>query len=430
MKPSFNGGLPDALLLSAILPMTNCCCCCQECAVVKAGVSLQKPQIISTRSAKVNESTPRYVDLGPRVPIEAAPLSLQVDPIVPRGGLETGPVSSLAPESVPRGSSMVDIPLPERITRSETLVLPPFSDAGMRPRAIMAETPTLFSNNTKAFQRENADVSSETPVLPSLTQFTPTYAPGGVTGASCVDYQTSVTNSYPGLRHDPDGIYWIDPSSWVTAQWDGVTTWDPSTLTAAQVSAGIFPTVNTMRGLRELFYEVNPFADVQNPTVAEIDNWNIRVLQHFRRLLGRAESHPVVNDTKLYLEAHWASERYKTTIWDERYPVDESKPSTWGPCTGSTNAHCGAAFVPSCQDQVPYYLDPNQACFSKTASAEGIFSVNTNLPWSIKFARTIAITLLTDGLGGHTAPFLGRGKVGLSWMCGPTTSSLRVKWND
>lgn len=277
-----------------------------------------------------------------------------------------------------------------------------------------------------------------TPPLPTLTQYTPRFAPGGQTGADCMDYQTSVTNSFfqsgtgAQLRHDPDGIYWIAPSMWVTAQWDGVTTWDPTVLTAAQVSAGIFPDVNTMRGLRELFYAKAPFADNQNPTVPEIDNWNIEVLKHFRRLLGRSVSDPIDNDKSLYYQAHWASERYKTTVWDSRYPYDAGKPGTWGPCVKpgpGDNPHCGASFIPSCADQVPYYLDPVQTCVGDTSFAEGIFSVNTNLPWSIKFARTIAITLLTDGLGGHTAPFLGtRSKIGLSWMCGPTTSSLRVKW--
>lgn len=36
--------------------------------------------------------------------------------------------------------------------------------------------------------------------------------------------------------------------------------------------AFIFPKgVNTMKGLRERFYEVNPFTDKANPTVAEIE---------------------------------------------------------------------------------------------------------------------------------------------------------------
>jgi hypothetical protein len=272
------------------------------------------------------------------------------------------------------------------------------------------------------------------PVLPpvdppvTLRQYVPDYAPGGVTGSACVNSATQISVA-AGQRHDPDGITWLTPQNWVDAQWDGVTTYNPCTLSLTALKAGLFPTVNTMRGLRELFYETVPFVDNLAPTVAEIDNWNIIVLRHFRKLMGfTAESNPVENDASLYYQAHWATERYKTTIWDERYPADETKPGTWGPCALSTNDHCGASFVPNCADQVPYYIDPSQPCVSDTSFAEGIFSVNTNLPWCIKFARTIAITLGLDGTGGHTGPFITRSKMGLSWACGPTTSNLRAKW--
>lgn len=335
------------------------------------------------------------------------------------------------PVSVPVSASISAIEKilskPNIISRSEQLVLPSFTDSG-----------ELRSNGTKASLFEEEEEVGVVPPPPPpppppvlLVQYTPNYSPGGVSGADCVNYQTSVVNGL-SMRHDPDGIGWISPASWVDAQWDGVTTWNPNVLTAGQLSAGIFPNVNTMRGLRELFYAKAPFADNQNPTVAEIDNWNIEVLKHFRRLLGRFDSDPINNDAKLYYQAHWATERYKSTVWDSRYPYDAGKPGTWGPCVKpgpGDNVHCGASFVPDCADQIPYYLDPAQTCVGDTSFAEGIFSVNTNLPWAIKFARTIGITLLTDGKGGHTAPFLGtRSKVGLSWACGPTTSSLRVKW--
>jgi hypothetical protein len=321
---------------------------------------------------------------------------------------------------------------PNIITRDERLVIPALSGSGeIRENGMRSEMfPVREDDPTETEASPPSPPQPPIPPIPVVPQYTPTYSPGGVSGSNCVNYQTGVTNSYSGLRHDPDGIYWIAPSLWVAAQWDGVTVWDPATLTVAQVSAGIFPTVNTMRGLRELFYEKNPFADVQNPTVAEIDNWNIEVLRHFRRLLGRFESDPVYNDKALYYQAHWAVERRTSTVWDSRYPADPSKPGTWGPCGGSSNPHCGASFVPDCVDQIPYFASSSEPCVTDTSFAEGIFSVNTNLPWSIKFARTIAITLLSDGLGGHTAPFLGtRSRVGLAWSCGPTTSSLTVKWS-
>lgn len=346
----------------------------------------------------------------------------------------SGPVPVPPPVHAPSKSVFEELlSKPNIIQRTQQLVLPSYTtDGELRQNGLRENLFPVPEDEELVSALPPPNLVNPPPPAPSLRQYTPNYSPGGAGGSACVDYQTSVTNSYPGLRHDPDGIYWLTPAQWTAAQWDGVTIWDPATNTAAQVSAGIFPTVNTMRGLRELFYSINPFADNQNPTVPEIDNWNIEVLRHFRRLLGRSETDWVDNDASLYYQAHWATERYKTTVWDSRYPYDAGKPGTWGPCVvpgAGENAHCGASFIPSCADQVPYFLDPAQPCVTDTSFAEGIFSVNTNLPWSIKFARTIAITLLTDGLGGHTGPFLGgRSKIGLSWMCGPTTSSLRVKW--
>jgi hypothetical protein len=316
-----------------------------------------------------------------------------------------------------------------RITKTPRVYIPGYLSSGFRVNSFLRGVPRDH-NLPIHIQRNNREIRNEimntsTGVSIPETQVTPKYSPSGVGGAVCVDYQTSVTNSYPGLRHDPDGIYWISPELWTAAIWNGtsrVTVCHP----LQEIKDFIFPNINTMRGLRELFYSLNPFTDVQNPTVGEIDEWNITVLRHFRDLLSLSD-YTVENDEALYLQAHWSSERYKSTLWDEKYPYDGTKPGTWGPCAGSTNPHCGASFIPGCNDQLLYYLRP-RACVGDSSFAEGIFSVNTNLPWSIKFARTIGTTLGLDGLGGHTGPFLSRSKMGLSWMCGPVTSSLRVKW--
>jgi hypothetical protein len=200
--------------------------------------------------------------------------------------------------------------------------------------------------------------------------------------------------------------------------------------------AGIFPRpggVNTMRGLRERFYQVNPFANNTNPTVAEIENWNIEVIRHFRRLLGFNETtHPVGNDKCTYLKATWAEERARTNYWSAQYPGRLDSAS--GPCTlpFSSNAHCGASFLLSPSDQAPYLCPSTMAACTATSGAEGIANHNTDIPWGVKMGRIIGQYLAADGIGGHTGPFVGRPLFGSAWYINPTNPAslaVRTKWN-
>ncbi len=256
--------------------------------------------------------------------------------------------------------------------------------------------------------------------------------PGKMSQADTVRAITSYVNS-KGYRHDPDGISWLNRSTWVP--WDGVTTINPCTSTTAQLMAFIFPPpggVNTMRGLRELFYQVAPFADNQNPTVSEIENWNIEVIRHFRRLLGfNQTTHPVYNDKCTYLKAAWAEERVRTNYWDARYPGTQD--SAAGPCTlpNSSNAHCGSGFLPNPSDQTPYLCPSTMTPCTVTSESEGISNHNTDIPWGIKMSRIIGTFLASDGIGSHTGPFVGRSLFGSAWYIAPTNPKLLVvrdKW--
>lgn len=272
------------------------------------------------------------------------------------------------------------------------------------------------------------------PTDPVCPNYHPDHSiPGKPSQADIVRSITSYVNG-KGYRHDPDGIPWIPRVNWVP--WDGVTTINPCTSTKAQLMAFIFPPpggINTMRGLRERFYEVNPFADNSNPTVAEIENWNIEVIRLFRRLLGfNQTTHPVYNDKCTYLKAAWAEERARTNYWSATYPG--TLDGAAGPCTlpNSPNPHCGASFLLSPSDQAPYLCPSTMPPCTVTSGAEGISNHNTDIPWAVKMSRIIGSFLASDGIDQHTGPFVGRTYFGSAWYIQPTNPGsmvVRTKWS-
>lgn len=237
-------------------------------------------------------------------------------------------------------------------------------------------------------------------------------------GASCIEDSTRVALNKLVSSHAPNDITWITLAQWEAARWDGKP-FNTCGKPIAEVIKFVFPSNNTMRGLRELFYETRPFADNVRPTVAEIDAWNVKVIQHFRNLIGAKV--PVSADRCLFLRAQWASEKATTTVWDT---------AASGTCQGvKGNPHCGATFLPTCEEQLQYSKGNPGPCCGLTAGAEGIFTVNKDLPWSIKLSRLILQTMHTDGLGSHTGPFVGREFVGLGFSCLGTANRVVAKWN-
>jgi hypothetical protein len=219
------------------------------------------------------------------------------------------------------------------------------------------------------------------------------------------------------VSQDPDGIGWI--SNW-GPNWDGVPNCIVGVPTSEQCN-WVFPqgSGDVMRGLRQRFYEVNPYADVTNPTVAEIDYWNIEVIRHFRRLIGNTV--PINPDACLFLKAQWSEEHFRSTVWDSVSGFT---------CTGSTNPHCGDGFIPPCTDQAPYLTQyPGLTCCGATAGSGGIGSTNTNIPWSIKLSRIIKGWWCSGD--AHGGPFLSRTKAGMSfWNAnGGNSQSVRFKWS-
>jgi hypothetical protein len=259
-----------------------------------------------------------------------------------------------------------------------------------------------------------------------------TAVPNKLSQANVVRARTAYVNKL-GFRHDPDGITWMGRDGWIP--WDGVTTYNPCKLTKQQLFDSIFPPpsrVNSMRGIREVFYQVKPFANNSNPTVSEIENWNIEVIRHFRRLLGfNQTTHPVRNDKCTYLKAAWAEERARTNYWSAKYPGTPE--SDVGPCTipYSRNAHCGASFLPNPADQAPY-LSANMGPCSAVGGAEGVSNIKTDIPWAIFMGRIIGQFLASDGIGAHTGPFVGRELFGSAWyqdVGNPANTVARTKWS-
>lgn len=269
---------------------------------------------------------------------------------------------------------------------------------------------------------DNPPVVTEQPPPVIQSQYTPSYRSGNVGGVDALNLMTTLSQQVSSVdSQDPDGIKWISPSTWAAAVWDGVPR-NPCSMTKGEICSYVFPNANTMRGLREKFYQMNPFADVTSPTPSEIDFWNIEIIRHLRSLFGITT--PIEPDPCLYLRAQWGTERKYSQYWDASY--SGTFDSAYGPCYGGANAHCGSTFVPSCVDQIPY-LNGGPCC-SVTAGAEGVFGTNANIPWSIKLTRIIASVICNEGLGGHAGPFFGRTKVGLAWHVQGAGVTLRAKW--
>ena len=324
---------------------------------------------------------------------------------------------------------------------------PWFSKANPPPAVLGCMDPTANNYNPLATQDDGSCTYNPPPSQP--THYTPAYSRDTRTGKQAIEQATIIsqaTGPSSVVSQDPDGIKWVAPSSWVAAQWDGIPL-NTTGMIKGDICAWLIGP-NTVKGLRERFYEVNPFADNTNPTVKEIENWNLEVIRHFRRLLGVTT--PVRHNAKLYLECAWSDERKGTEVWDTDYPGPGPIGSAEGPCDINNftvaASHCGDSFFPNSIDrglhisEAPYNNDfvayPELSNYtSRYSQAVGLASVNTNIPWSIKFARIIYAWICSEGLSGHPGPYVGAGareEFGCSWFISktnPNSTGFRGKWH-
>jgi hypothetical protein len=293
------------------------------------------------------------------------------------------------------------------------------SDHAVEPAAAPTQEPLAVSGSVT-----DAAMASLGGAFP-LQQYTPTQA----------NWSTFATKPFvtgTNTSHDPDGVGWITDAQWAAARWDG-TIYNPSRMTRDQFAAAICPSVDRVRGIREVFYQHQPFADNRNPTKAEVDEWHRIAINHVRALVGyTSEERQVKKDHCMSARALWGDERKFTTKWDAKYPGTWG--SAYGPCQGSRNAHCGATFIPSLADQAPYLPAGHPGCKTQSG-AEGIFSgPKSDIPWSLKWSRAFCSTLKAEGFwGGHVGPWFHRERFGLNfWDDQPSLLSshaiVRAKW--
>eukprot|EP00964_Phaeocystis_antarctica_P008671 scaffold4693_cov73-Phaeocystis_antarctica.AAC.1 len=185
---------------------------------------------------------------------------------------------------------------------------------------------------------------SLSPSPSALVQYTPNQADWST-------FQSKPLASSYITAHDPDSIGWISAEAWADAEWDG-TTYNASQMSKNDFVAALCPSVDRLRGIREVFYATNPFADNENPTKAEVDEWHRVAINHARALIGyTSEDRQVKKDHCMFARALWGAERRFSTTWDAKYPGVFD--SAAGPCFGGTNGHCGASFLPDANDQAP-----------------------------------------------------------------------------
>jgi hypothetical protein len=316
----------------------------------------------------------------------------------------------------------------------------------------------------------------------NYNQYTPGTSITNKSGADMLNDITAKSQADPDVTSQaPDGYLVVSPQEWAGAHWDGTPI--PTNLSKEQTCALIRPTANefAVLGLKQHFDNIQPFADNQNPTVAEIDNWNMEVIRHIRALFGN--TNPAYPDARLFLEARWAAERANTTSWDAQYPLDCAGGSTvggpCGPCWANgtrfdtANGHCGAAFWPNnvglASDRpydgdgdvnnptpervaaiagAPYNNDfvkypelgsspihPNYTGGHtyatwpfRAGNAEGIAGTTAELPWSLKLVTIIVNWICQEGLTGHAGPYIGNRRMfGFSWWDDGTNVEFRGK---
>lgn len=300
-------------------------------------------------------------------------------------------------------------------------------------------TPDVIERNDEYEDEAEVWFSKPPPEPVQGAQYTPEYTLYSTSAPTMMNNLTALSQAVGSVTNQgPDGN-WMN---WTGTEWDGNPI-DPTTYTTSALCSWLRPTGSpyVIRGIRELFFQVNPFADLTAPTVAEINNWNVEVIRHFRNMFGNTT--PISWNARLALEARWATERKRTTVWDAKYPGTFG--SAYGPCgVGDGNPHCGESFFPDATDRAahiaaaPYNNDfvtyPELSPYdNRYSQASGISGTNADLPWSIKLSVIIASWICGEGLTGHPGPFVNpttaREEVGMDWWWESGSSvAFRVKW--
>lgn len=323
------------------------------------------------------------------------------------------------------------------VTLSSLLGPSPFSPFGVSPDFIQRLSPSFYALNEEYENNDSGgcqstgyppDLSYPSDPRSDCSALTPVYRGGQ-------DQWFTIIDAYP--THGPQNSDNNMNPTYGWPEWDGSTifpAYSSNTLSTTDKQQYrvdwykfLFPNYPNdfiLRGLKQLYDSVLPFADDTQPTVSEMERWNLAVINHFRHLSGLP---PATYLQELMIMCRWSRERKATTLWDTKYPGTFD--STYGPCVGGSNIHCGSTFKPSdIEDQKPYWNDyfcrypclPPHDLITLTQGSEAVtvwYNGNAMTAMS-RNLRKLFESIVTSGgvnpIGGHQGPYALRQYVGLS----------------
>lgn len=200
---------------------------------------------------------------------------------------------------------------------------------------------------------------------------TSTFRQGNVGGVQALD---AITNYNGGQFNSPDLNTFLDNGWYET--WSHIP-YDISGLTNLQVQELLMPGLLngfSLRGYREFYYSEPPFADIEHPTIPEIETWNLNMIIHLRRLAGW-DHIPIEYDRGLCLRAQWSLEKLFSTAW------------TTPPNEGYDINTPAKDFIPTAWDQRPYFTNRDDVPVEDTPAYTFFGTTLTGWDWSIKMAN-------------------------------------------
>lgn len=226
--------------------------------------------------------------------------------------------------------------------------------------------------------------------------------------------------------HHPFNSPSFKKEDWDSTEWDCKTTlpnpcykdgvkdaWKP------QVE-WVFPK-KILRGVLQLYEAKKPFCDPDNPTVYEIEQWNLEVIRHLRKVMGITT--PVVYMKELFVKSRLSDEKKFSSYWNEGVMCNPDK--YWGDFNNPTETpHCGFGFIPKDQTKYEKYFDGQPKTTTNSMSAEGIFGFSLEEPWSTKLMTIIYNTMISEGYCGHSGNFTFSEKIGMTWALHSDNSTL------
>jgi len=257
----------------------------------------------------------------------------------------------------------------------------------------------------------NINTTWRLPTHPVYTKYTLNYSPAGVGGVQSI-IDSTLFSQQTVTNQAPDGCTWLSLNDW--SYWDGVPLSKSRfcSMTKEELHAYLFPKNEfCLLGLREHYYRINPFNNPSNPTVAEVDNWNVEVIRHLRAVCGiNYNINPVQH---MFCQSQWSQERFWTSYWDVLYPS--------GICNNNPPINCGSTFWLNYVDQTPYGVH-----LPYNIHSDSIGDVDTSLPWCIKMSKLIGQFIQENGRGDPLYPFLSRPLVGFSFHVNNQITRIRT----